>query len=163
MLDVAGAEQLVMALLRHSKIPLNPDLIHAVISGSEGHPYVIQHLIDRLRRLGAPTVSDVAPTLTTLLRPPGDPLDLRHYAQRLHSYYDEEEAKLALDILDMVALDPSGPTIDRLHASLDGYERDTVLETVRHLEEDFYLSSADRRIRFIHEFVRRFWIEERAL
>ncbi len=163
MLDIAGAEELVTALFRFTKTPLDPELIAEVVRCSEGHPFVIQHLVDQLRRIHEPRAENVQATLQAFLQPPDDPLQLHHYVERLDSYYDAGEAELARRVLDLVAQAPGGLGTPSIFEHLADNDRDTVLEVVRHLEQDFYLQRDGRQVRFVLEFVRQFWFEERAV
>src|SRR5690606_6342327 len=163
LLDAAGSEQLIRGLLRHGGKPQDPVLITTMIERCEGHPFVIQLLADQLLRLPEPRAEHVEPQLQRLLSPPGDPLDLNHYLERIDKQFDEQQAGLARAVLDMVARRELGLSRAQLIAALPEHPREAVLGVVRQLEDDFYLRREHGSSRFMLELLRRFWCEERGL
>jgi hypothetical protein len=161
-LDDAGTVQLICGLLRHAGKPQDPELIEAMRHGSEGHPFVIQLLADKLLQLPVPRAVDVEACLRELLRPPGDPLDLNHYLERIDTQFDPECAKVARAVLDVLAHTVGGHTRAELLAALPEHDAELVRTTVRQLEDDFYLRRVEDRVVFMLELLRRFWHEERA-
>ncbi len=160
MLDSGDASPLVEALLRGIGVEPRAQVVDAIISQSEGHPFVIQHLVERLRGKDQPTAHDIAPLLASLLAPPSV-LDLGHYASRLSKYYGEREAP-AVAVLDLLAEDPDGMEANEIFSRL-AVERSTLLPVVQDLRDDDYIVQEGRRFRFALDFVRRHWCEERML
>jgi len=160
MLKPAACNELAAALLRG--IDLRPDeaLVAAVTSASEGHPFVVQHLIDRLRGRGSATSQEIKTELEDLLAPPSV-LDLGHYAERLHRYYGEL-AELAVSVLDAVAPHESGLHIDVIATTL-GVDAKALVDVLRDLRDDDYLHFENRHARFALDFVRRHWVNDRML
>lgn len=163
LLDTAGSEQLIRGLLGHGGKHQDPRLIQAMIERCEGHPFVIQLLADQLLRLPQPRAEDVEPHLRRLLSPPGDPLDLNHYLERIDKQFDAGRAELARAVLDTLARAEAGMERGELVSALPTHAREAVLGVLRHLEDDFYLRREQGRSRFMLELLRRFWSEERGL
>lgn len=160
MLTPGDARPLVMALLRGIDAEPRPEVVDAIISQSEGHPFVIQHLVESLRSTTEPSVEDVAAVLTVLLTPPSV-LDLGHHATRLSKYYGDREGP-AIAVLDLLAQEPEGVEVDELFSRLP-QERDVLLEAIKDLRDDDYLAQRGRHVRFSLDFVRRHWCEDRML
>lgn len=160
MFEPNDAMPLVEALLRGIGVEPRAALIDAIITQSEGHPFVIQHLAESLRGKHDPSEGDVAASLSSLLSPPSV-LDLGHYASRLSKYYGEREAP-ALAILDALARSPEGMAVDELleHLAMD---RATAVPAIQALRDDDYILQRGRRLRFALDFVRRYWCEDRML
>lgn len=160
MLEPNDAKPLVEALLRGIGVEPRPTLVEAIIAHGEGHPFVIQHLVESLRGKHEPNEGDVATSLASLLSPPSV-LDLGHYASRLSKYYGEREAP-ALAILDALARSPEGMEIDELleHLAID---RVIAVPAIQALRDDDYLLQRGRHLRFALDFVRRYWCEDRML
>jgi hypothetical protein len=160
MLEPSEAMPLVAALLRGIGAQQRDEVIDAIISHSEGHPFVIQHLVESLRGNHDPTTEDVAASLATLLSPSGV-LHLEHYASRLSKYYGEQEAP-ALAVLDLLAQAPGGMAFDELLDRLS-MDRSTLLPITQALRDDDYILQQGRHLSFTLDFVRRHWCEDRML
>jgi hypothetical protein len=160
MLEPSDARPLVEALLRGISVEPQAALVDAIIAHSEGHPFVIQHLVESLRGKHDASEDDVAASLSSLLSPPSV-LDLGHYASRLSKYYGEREAP-ALAILDALARSPGGMEVDELleHLAMD---RAIAVPAIQALRDDDYLLQRGRHLRFALDFVRRYWCEDRML
>ena len=160
MLDEANARPLVSALLRGIEVEPRPDLIGAIIDRSEGHPFVIQHIADKLRTLKSPRIPDVEQVLEQLLVPPSV-LDLGHHATRLAKYYGDRE-DVALKILDELSKSLEGLHVDELARKLSTTRADLV-PAIRDLRDDDYITIANSHARFTLDFVRRYWREDRMV
>lgn len=162
LLDDPGAEQLIRGLLRYADTDQDPALIDAMLRLSEGHPFVIQLLADRLIRLPDPRAEHVEPCLNQLLEPPGDPLDLSHYLERIDQQFDDRRAELARDVLDQLATVEHGIERNRLIEALSVHDPEAVRAVIRQLEDDFYLRRDGSRMLFMLDLVRRYWRAERS-
>lgn len=160
MLDESARTALARALLRGIDEVPTDQVVQRIAELSEGHPFVLQHIVDGLR--GHPSV-DLAATdavFDRLLAPP-TVLDLGHYAARLRKYYDDA-GEPAFAILDALATEPKGRTVDALMDEL-GRGRDDVVETLRDLRDDDYVIVDGGQVRFCLDFVRRYWAGDRML
>jgi hypothetical protein len=162
LLDTDGATRLIAGLLRHAGKTDDPELIEAMLISSEGHPFVIQLLADRLLRLPGAGAGDVDACLRQLLRPPGDPLDLNHYLERIDKQFDPSGAAVARAVLDTLARSERGQTHAELLAALPQYDAELVRSSIRQLEDDFYLRREHEQLVFMLDLLRRFWREERG-
>ncbi|PRQ06501.1 hypothetical protein ENSA7_38200 [Enhygromyxa salina] len=164
LLATGGAEALICALLRDAEQAREPAFINEIVRVSEGHPFVIQLLVERLLQQPVPSRADIPGCLAALMTPPGDPLDLNHYLDRLERELDPDAAALARAVLDVLASSPTALDRAGVCAVLAGHPRDGVLATIRILEDDFYLRRIEHdRLDFMFGFLRRFWIAERGL
>lgn len=161
--DEANARIVIGALFRGAKLPASAALSDAIYRASEGHPMLIQLLIERLKRSERPSPEAVDTIFTELIEPPGDPLDLRHYIDRLPANFPAEQLEPVYAVLDHVALHPE-QTPTAMLSALD-LDRTALTNLLRHLTDDFYLVKVreSRGYRFRFGFLRRFWIEERGL
>lgn len=161
LLDAAGSTRLIGGLF-HNKTQ-DRALLDAVVVSSEGHPFVIQLLADKLLQLAQPCAEDVASCLRQLLRPPGDPLDLNHYLERIDKQFDARCASVARAVLDRLARADGGQTQAALLDALSEHDAELVRSTIRQLEDDFYLRREQDQLVFMLDLLRRFWREERGL
>jgi hypothetical protein len=162
LLDTDGATRLISGLLQHAGKMNDPELLDAMLRCSEGHPFVIQLLADRLLQLPQPTAQDVDACLRQLLRPPGDPLDLNHYLERIDTQFEPGGAAVARAVLDTIARSERGQTHAELLAALPQYDAELVRSSIRQLEDDFYLRREPEQLVFMLELLRRFWRAERG-
>lgn len=163
LLDASGSERLIRGLLRHAAKHEDPDLVEAMLVWCEGHPFVIQLLADKLVQLPRARAEDVEPYLRQLLSPPGDPLDLHHYLERIDEQFADGQTQLARAVLDTLACTPAGMPLAQLVDALPTFDPQAMRTTIRHLEDDFYLRREHGKLRFMLELLRRFWVEERGL
>jgi hypothetical protein len=161
LLDADGATRLIAGLFHASTG--DQALIDAMLVSSEGHPFVIQLLADRLLRLQKPRAEDVDACLRQILRPPGDALDLHHYLERIEKQFDSTGATVARAVLDTLAAAGHGLVHAELFAALPDHDAELVRSTIRQLEDDFYLRREQERFVFMLDLLRRFWREERGL
>jgi hypothetical protein len=161
LLDVDGAARLIRGLF-HGRTG-DQAFLDAMLVRSEGHPFVIQLLADRLLQLSRPSAEDVDACLRQILRPPGDPLDLTHYLERIDKQFDSTCAAVARAVLDTLAGAEAGQTHTELLAALPQHDAELVRSTIRQLEDDFYLRREQDQLVFMLDLLRRFWREERGL
>lgn len=161
--DEANARMVTAALLRGAALNLDADVVDAIVRLSEGHPMLIQLLVEAMKARSRVDVAAVEAEFGDIIEPPGDPLDLRYYAERIEQNFTPDEAELARLLLDAVAQEP-GQTLNELLAELpQGTNRTTASDLLRHLIDDFYLVRTSGRHQFRLDFLRRFWLGERGL
>ena len=100
---------LARALLKEvSVVPADAEAVAgSIVDQVEGFPYYIHHVVDELDQLGkAVSVSDVTAVIDKLLYDGQDPADFGYYVERLSTYYESGERKLALTVLDCLAGEP---------------------------------------------------------
>jgi len=125
----------------------------------EGHPFLIQHVTDKLRlarQRNSPAAAEAA--LETLLEEASDPLELSHYLTRLQHYFSEDEHELSLVVLDLLAVSDEPVSLDDLRVQIGNPNRNTLLEVLRVLRRDLYLRRESGMWSFSFSFLRRYWM-----
>lgn len=129
---------------------------------AQGHPFLIQHIADRLRIEGRADTAAADAALERLIDAEGDPLELSHYLTRLALYLDEAQHRAALAVLDRLAVSAQGLGVDEL-VDATGADRELLLRLLASLRKDLYLRREEGRFSFRLDFLRRWWLQERAL
>lgn len=102
----ADGKELARRLIEGEEISADdPEAVaESVASAVDGIPYYIHHVVDQMKQHAGPlTVSAVNEIVNACLTEPLDPWHMRHYRQRIDTYYSQAEALLALGLLDAVA------------------------------------------------------------
>lgn len=161
--DEANARLVTTALVQGAALNLEPEVVEAILRVSEGHPMLIQLLVEAMKSRSPADIAAVEAEFGRVLEPPGDPLDLRYYAERIEQNFTPAHAELVRLLLDAIARVPN-QTLDELLADMpEGTNRTTLSDLVRHLIDDFYLVRESGLYRFRLDFLRRFWCGERGL
>ncbi len=141
----------------------------AMAAAADGGAFYLHHIADQLSRLGRPvTLADPGCAMDRLLDDPDDPLDFRHYRDRLGRYYSDD-AGLAGELLDVIAtsstLSPSTDEIVAAAAAATGRrpDRERVVSVLERLEQDHYLDPGATGTGFSSSLLRRAWIVVRRL
>jgi hypothetical protein len=163
------AEALASTLLMNGSVPTESvDVVAALVAElSEGIPYYIHGLADRLRSLRRPVEpGDVDMVLAAAIADPDDPFDLRHYITRIAEYYGDDEATV-LCVLDTVAIN-EGLSFNQLHKLLptrgiDSVDREELLRVIELLRRDHYLTTDQGSFSFRRRVVAQAWRVRRYL
>jgi hypothetical protein len=133
---------------------------------TNGVPFYVHEVIGRLLRSDHRPVSevDVLSTVRRLLDDPQDPLDLRHFEERLGDYYGTD-ASLAASILDTIAMEKAISFRDLLGKvnSIVAVDEPELRHLLDELQRDHYLERADAKFSFRLEIIRRAWKSMRYL
>lgn len=148
----------------------HPDpLARAMAEATDGGAFYLHHVADRLGRLGRRVEPlDARNVMRTLLRDPDDPLDFRHYRDRLRPYYGDD-APLAGSVLDEIAVSQArsvstDEVMDAVTATTgDRPDREMVVSILERLEQDHYLSPTAAGTGFSSDLLREGWIVVRRL
>ncbi|MGI8686787.1 MAG: ATP-binding protein [Acidimicrobiales bacterium] len=140
-------------------------LAAAMADACGGGAFALHHVAARLAaRPGPVGPGGVEPIVAGLLADPDDPLDYRHYRDRLPDYYGPD-AGLARAVLDQLALaSDRGLTVDEAAARLAATEieprpgRERLVHVIERLERDNSLVRDGTRSRFASPLLRRAWI-----
>lgn len=154
-------------LLGIGAAPEDAQLIAPAISAAaENVPYYIQHLVfssqDFRSRSGRLPRPDQIPHLvSTALDDLEDPWDLRHYRDRLDTYYGSDARSIA-NLLDVYAhaTTPIGVDEALMRLRSEGspiQQRDQLVTLIERLELDHYLARQGDADRFASELIRRAW------
>lgn len=161
--DEPNAKLVTAALLRGAALEVDADIIERIVELSEGHPMIIQLLVEGLKSCERVDVSAVESEFRKAVEPPGDPLDLRHYSERIEQNFGSEDAELARTILDALAVAPGQTLNELLEHTQPDLNRTRMSDLLRHLIDDFYLVRVDGRHEFRLQLLREFWLKERGL
>jgi hypothetical protein len=165
-LDTDGARALVGALvwdIERSGVQ-ERQFVEYAAERCEGHPFVIQWLanelwlIDSTRPMGREEVDRILDELATS---DADPLDLEHYVQRLEEYGWGADARTILNII--APRGERGATVDNLDNLLPRLDRDRIVDVLRRLRRDGYVTQRDGRSRFRMLLLARWWAHRHQL
>jgi hypothetical protein len=158
------AQQLLQgeAIQTEGMAQLAQDIANAV----DNCPYYIHHIVDELKHRGPDP--PIAELVNGRLTASNDPWDLRHYYDRIRTYYTSGEQPFALDLLDILAEAEQPLAFDELFNRLKAHQATEDRETVRHvlrlLHDDHYLTRhADGTFQLRFSLIQRWWRLERGL
>ncbi|MFN0078018.1 MAG: hypothetical protein ACKVY0_16295 [Prosthecobacter sp.] len=137
-----------------------------IISTAVGHvPFYIQKLISRLPKATPLTKALIHELLDREISSDHNDWDLRHYRDRLRTYYGDEET-LALHILDTTAIDGDHTfnTIRKAVNAQMAVDDERLRQLLKLLCMDHYLvRSGENGFCFYLEIIRRWWRLDRCL
>jgi hypothetical protein len=159
--------ELATYLLSGMKCEYKADVPACVTVEANHLPYYIQFLVGEMVSLKREiTCQDVTDSLNNLLSNDLDPLDLKHYEQRIRNYYGKREP-IGFALLDALAVVKSPLSLADLlnHArSQDSQATEsTVRETIDLLLRDHYLHREGNKFVFQYDLIRRAWLQLRWL
>ena len=166
-LDPALAEDLTARLFAGEGMTCDAGVPGLVAERTGGFPYYIHWVVSELRKAGPhATAADVDRVIQILLTADHDPCQLRHFLERIDTYYPKDKPAIlalldhaartpaSLDLAELINVAKSGATVD------DERSR----ELVRLLAVDHYLTrGTDSRYSFRHPLLRRWWVLERGI
>ncbi|NEO97417.1 MAG: ATP-binding protein [Symploca sp. SIO2E9] len=164
-LSIADAKKLALYLLEGEGIRTNnrEATARAIAESVDCIPYFIHHIVDQLFHYGgivdAAVVKDI---VNSYLRDPQDPWHLRHYRERIDTYYAKDERPLALNLLDVLAFTnqplPFDKLFNLLQSRLDNAEREKARDMLTLLQCDHYIiQQNDSAFRFRFPLIQRYW------
>jgi len=142
----------------------------AIAAACDGNAFYIQFVVDRLAQGGGPaSPASVEGLIQECLTDPQDGWHMRHYRERLDTYYtDPEDRRFALALLDLVAAAPDPPAFaalfNQIKAKIATDDGERVRDVLTLLQRDHYLVlGADGAYRFRFPLVQRSWRLQRGL
>ena len=148
----------------------DPDQLAATIAAAvDDLPYFVHHVVDQFAfHDGKASQGDVRVKVSDCLSDPADPWDLRHYLERIRTYYPEPDQPLALALLDALA-STAEESFDfeslfyRLTAGQVTEDREAARQVLTMLQRDHYvMQENDGRYRFVFPLIRRWWALQRG-
>lgn len=139
----------------------------ALATASDGVAFYIHHLIRHLQR-NAREISpeSVERAVENQLLDANDPWELKHFRDRLKTYYGEE-APIAAAILDAVATAsapiPVDGILNQLRAQIAFDDRDRLLQLLREMDQDHYLQRRTDGYVMRYPLIARWWRLDRDL
>ena len=134
-------------------------------------PFYIHHLVNQLKDVEEEiTAEKIVHKAIECLRDPLNPWKLDHYRERIDNYYGEVQKPYALEILDILSINP--PTgFQRIWQYLKSEphtkNKETARSVLRLLMKDYYLIQEDNlsgsTYSFRYQLVRRYWQLARGL
>jgi hypothetical protein len=123
-------------------------------------PFYIHHLVNDLRFKNVVNQDVVTEAIQDSLINPQNPWKMEHYRDRIHNYYEQEQHKYALNILDILATE-SYLSFDELwnRLALDSasQNQETARDVLRLLLKDYYLIQQGKTYGFRYQIVKSYW------
>ncbi len=130
-------------------------------------PFYIHHLVNQLKVLeGEVTQNIIHATVEEALRNPLNPWKMDHYGERIDNYYTDEQKPYALNILDLLAINPptSFPKLWQVLSSDPQTSNKEMARTIiRLLMKDYYLVQSGSIYSFRYPLVQKYWRFSRGL
>ncbi|ELS05349.1 putative ATPase (AAA+ superfamily) [Xenococcus sp. PCC 7305] len=130
-------------------------------------PFYIHHLVNQLKTLeGEVSQNAIHFTVEESLRNPLNPWKMDHYRERIDNYYTEEQKPYALNILDLLAINP--PTSFQklwqvLYSDPQTNNKEMARTIIRLLMKDYYLVQSGSIYSFRYPLVQKYWRFSRGL
>lgn len=172
-LSLDEATGLTINLLQGEDIP-TVDLQQTaenIATAADCIPFYIHHLIDQLKDLDSEIDAEViANTVTECLRSSLNLWKMDHYRERIDNYYSEEQKPYALEILDILSINP--PTSftrlwQYLKSEPETKDKEMARTVLRLLLKDYYLVQEDNlsgsMYAFRYQLVQKYWQISRGL
>ena len=172
-LSLEAATELSLNLLQGENISVtDPEQVAENIASTvDCIPFYIHHLINQFKDTeGEIHQEDIALTVHECLRNPLNLWKMDHYRERIDNYYTEVQKPYALEILDILSINP--PTsFTRLWQYLktepDTKDKEMARTVLRLLMKDYYLVQEDNlsgnTYTFRYQLVQRYWQISRGL
>lgn len=172
-LSLDEATELTINLLQGENIP-TVDLQQTaenIATASDCIPFYIHHLIDQFKNLDREIDEEIiANTVNECLHSSLNLWKMDHYRERIDNYYSEEQKPYALEILDILSINP--PTsFSRLWQYLksepETKDKEMARTVLRLLLKDYYLVQEDNlsgsMYAFRYQLVQKYWQISRGL
>ncbi len=172
-LSLEAATQLAINLLAGEDIAVDDpqEMAEEIALAVDCIPFYIHHLVNQLKDIeGEMTSEDISNTVVECLRNPLNLWKLDHYRERIDNYYTDEQKPYALEILDILSINPPTP-FSRLWQYLktepDTKDKETARNVLRLLMKDYYVVQEDNlsgsTYAFRYQLVQRYWQLSRGL
>ena len=168
-LSLSNAITLTSKLILGENIKTNDvQKIAQEISESVGCiPFYIHHLISELKFYDGEVNSPVIQTtVVKSLLNPLNPWKMDHYLDRINNYYEPEQRKYALNILDILAIEPAlsfNDLYNRFAIENQTADQEIVRDILRLLLKDYYLIQDGKKYQFRYQIVQKYWELSRGL
>ena len=172
-LSLEEATQLTMNLLQGENIPVE-DLEQTaadIASAVDCIPFYIHHLINQLKDSESEINTEaIEQTVNQCLRSSVNLWKMDHYRERIDNYYSDEQKPYALEILDILSINPA-TSFTRLWQYLKSEpatkDKEVARSVLRLLLKDYYLVQEDNLSGSLYTFryrlVQKYWQISRGL
>ena len=170
-LERKHAEALATELLKGESLHCAAGVPRTIAAQADNFPFYIHHIIKSLKTtFSHKTIlpEDIEAVVKQHLTAAHDPWELRHYLERIPSYYGEQKETANL-ILDELALQSQPVLAKNLQAVLQGQSNrppgaEDLRQLLSHMVQDHYLSKdATGGYSFRFPLIKRWWKQEREL
>jgi hypothetical protein len=168
-----SAKELALKLIQAEQLQTvdNQKIAEQIATAVNDMPFYIQHTVDQLTKLGGLIdAAAVQKQINFFLRDPQDTLHLRHYRERISTYYTEAEKPLAFALLDVVAQEGRVLGFAEIYSrivikpNLSSSNEEAVRDVLTLLLLDHYLEkNEDGGYCFRSSFIQQYWRFERGL
>ena len=170
-LEPPAAVNLALLLLKGENIT-GDDLektARDIASAVDGIPHYIHHVVDQIKNLGGKTSGDIVErVVSTCLTESNDRWHMSYYLTRLDNYYEVEEKRFALRILDVLCGSKEAVSFDDLFNLLKSQivteDREGVRNVLTKLRRDHYvIQNTNAKYAFRFPLIQRSWRLQRGL
>lgn len=141
----------------------------AIAAAVDGIPHYIHHIIDEMvERSDKGNAAIVEEIVDACLTDPLDCWHMRHYLERIDTYYTPEERPLVLGLLDILAVStqplPFDDLLNLLKSQMKTEDSEMARNMLMLLQRDHYvIREIDGAFRFCFPLIQRWWRLERGL
>jgi transcriptional regulator with XRE-family HTH domain len=174
-LSLEAATELAINLLQGEDIAVEDEDLEGtaeqIAIAADSIPFYIHHLINQFKDVSGEINSEIiAATVNECLRSSLNLWKMDHYRERIDNYYSEEQKPYALEILDILSINP--PTsFSRLWQYLksepETKDKEIARTVLRLLLKDYYLIQEDNlsgsMYTFRYQLVQKYWQISRGL
>ena len=170
-LELDDAVSLAVLLLRGENIT-GADLektAKVIAVAVDGIPHYIHHVVDQIKNMGGKITPDIVErVVSTCLTDSDDRWHMSYYRDRLDTYYEVEEGKFALRILDVLCISKEGVSFAELFNLIKSQiiteDAEAVRNVLTKLRRDHYVAQdANGQYRFLFPLIQRSWRLQRGL
>ena len=168
-LEEKYAIELADTLLKGEGINSMKKISPTIAKEADNFPFYIHHIVKSLKAKQATvTPDDVRTAVENHITDANDPWQLRHYVERIPTYYGEDKAEIIELILDELAVQESALSskelLNRLTSQTDALSKTEELKKLLELlVQDHYLSKEKNKYSFRFSLIKRWWKLEREL
>ncbi len=170
-LSTSDAQNLACQLLEGEAIPTDnlQDTAQAIADAVDRIPYYIHHVVDQIKdRGGTANTTTVGEIVDACLTDPLDLWHMRHYRERIDTYYTPDERPFALNFLDVPATSdqplPFNDLFNLLKSRMETEDSEMARDMLTLLQRDHYvIQQTDGTYRFRFPLIQRWWRLHRGL
>lgn len=168
-IELANAIALAEQLMEGESLEISNrhEIAQEIAIAVDNIPFLIHRLVDHLvcdvDNLSGVNVSQI---IEGYMIDPQDPWNLRHYGDRIQTYYPGSDALLALAILDVLAIESEPLSLLEIHnrLTLEDWDKESVRRMLNLLQRDHYvLQSAVNAFKFRFGLIQQYWVVSRGL
>lgn len=166
-LSPKDAMSLASALFKSEHKTPALDSLEALTLSVDHIPFYVHHVVDRcIQQQCSLSKESIEGVIQACIEDINDPWQLRHYLERISTYYSEPEAALIVAILDELCQKDMGVTLQAMQMALERSQltsaREQLLELLRQLELDHYLERRQNTWRMGNSILSRSWRYQRG-